>query len=728
MRCKVLLGVLLVSVCLDAAAQDASFNRAHQRFHQLFNQRVPVRNTLVPVLGRDVAWPVDGSVSSAKGGGSADLPSRRWFPGEWEEVQAVVVAWPYSYFDADVPESERASHMASPLLTGVADIYRYVNDDWTFDHVGPYVACPDTLSGTADDTASLLPVMMHVIDAIQAGEAEAWISIESAADSAVVLRQMRKAGLAMTRYRWICGPRNAFWFRDNGPICFYYGAQDSVGMLDFAYYPERPLDDSLSFLLASQTGLRHFASTLEWEGGNCVVDGAGFCLTSDAVYSANADTVGSLCWNGCDTSSLRYRHKRSLTSTQVRDTLHALIGGRRLAVVPRLRYDGGTGHVDLYADMLDENDFVFSAYPDSYRRWTDYRLVATNIDTLCSYRSVVGRHYRRRTIPFPAMDDGSTFQSQVWYNRYYTRSYSNHTFVNRLIIQPCFSPVVDGQPTADWDRANLQQIAAAYPGYTLYPIDVRAFDGLGGAIHCITKQIPADNPLRILHASLVGHKGADFNDVPITLTARVTNRSGIAGVELHYRIDGGEWRTVAMQSTADAEPLYTCQMEALHVADGQRAVVDYYISATAQNGKTATKPMTALQGGYFTFDVDNGTNDNSEDDPSNGRPSANPDFPFVPHSDTDPLTAVTEADAGQQVGTFYPNPATEAVSIRLSSVVGERCTVQLFDAHGRRLHEASLTEVADGVFTLRTAALPAGVYTVVFASPGCRQVRRFVKM
>ena len=129
------------------------------------------------------------------------------------------------------------------------------------------------------------------------------------------------------------------------------------------------------------------------------------------------------------------------------------------------------------------------------------------------------------------------------------RTYSNHTFVNDLILQPCFSAVSNGQPTAAWDRANIEALKAAYPGYTIYPIDVREFDGSGGALHCVTKQIPADNPVRILHKSVVGNAVAmRGHDIPVS--AIITNRSGISHAECIYRVtDGdvrGDWDTIAL--------------------------------------------------------------------------------------------------------------------------------------------------------------------------------------
>lgn len=70
------------------------------------------------------------------------------------------------------------------------------------------------------------------------------------------------------------------------------------------------------------------------------------------------------------------------------------------------------------------------------------------MDSLCSYTTIFDRPYYRTDIPFPCTDNGGSFSNQSIYNSSYTRTYSNHTFVNDLILQPCFSAVVNGQPSA----------------------------------------------------------------------------------------------------------------------------------------------------------------------------------------------------------------------------------------------------------------------------------------
>ena len=131
---------------------------------------------------------------------------------------------------------------------------------------------------------------------------KAWVRVEKASDTATVRSTLTRMGLRHNNVRFIIGAGNSFWYRDCGPICFYYGDQDSVAMLDFTYYPGRALDDSLPSLIHQQMNIPNYINTIEWEGGNCLVDGAGFLLSSDAIYSNNNDSYGQLTWDGTSTS------------------------------------------------------------------------------------------------------------------------------------------------------------------------------------------------------------------------------------------------------------------------------------------------------------------------------------------------------------------------------------------------------------------------------------------
>ena len=724
------------------------------------------------------------------------LPEDRvWFPGEWEEVKAIVVTPYYTY----TPDSNLGSgnFSADPIVTGVAEYYRYnPSRGWISMNIyGPYKSEMDT-------TSTFGRVFFSLMDGIQRGHAEAWVRVEKETDTAKVLRTLTRLNMRHDNIRFIIGPGNSFWYRDCGPICFYYGDQDSVAMMDFEYYPGRALDDSLPSLIYRQMNIPNYINTIEWEGGNCLVDGAGFLLSSDAIYGNNSDTYGQITWDGHDINSIQYTNKPRLTQSQTRAALHDLLGQRETHILPAYQYDGGTGHIDHYADMCEENGFVFSVMPDNYRTWADYSTGARNIDSLCSYTSIFDRPYYKTTIPFPSKDNGANFASQREYDQQYTRTYSNHTFVNDLILQPCFSAVVNGQPSAAWDRANIEKLKEAYPGYTIYPVDVRDFDGSGGAIHCVTKQIPADSPIRILHKSIVG-SADDMRGSDIPVSAIITNNNGIDHAECIYRINEGEWNTIPLNANGNKfsaviptaainERIIDTQfnpgtridstlssVDTTFIIDSTFAYVDtisldsvytydttfnytynylydtvdytdtltqlrdtlitfqYYLSATNGNGKTITKPMTAHQGGYYSFYFDGDLmplDSNRYDFSTEPRPATDITFLFDAnrtHRDTStapepPTVGINTPTDESAFGQFYPNPATAQANIRINLGNGGDYSVAIIDNLGRTVHTSTLHTAGTIVYTIRTDRMASGLYTVVFTGNGQTISRRLV--
>lgn len=717
---KIVLMLAAAAVTLGAAAQGQQPTEQMMReFRQTIQKRDISRHHLETNIPLSAAAPASKKASKA-------LPEDRvWFPGEWEEVKAIVVT---PYYDYSPLESQGAGYwMADPLVTGWATYYKYTAGGWSEQGMGPYKA-------TMDTNSTFGKVFFYLMDGIQLGGAEAWVRVEQINDTSKVIRTLTRMGLRHDNVKFLVGPGNSFWYRDCGPICFYYGDEDSVAMLDFTYYPGRALDDSLPSIIYWQKGIPNYQTDIEWEGGNCLVDGAGMVVSSDAIYSNNADRYGQITWDGQNINTLTYKQVSPLSQSQVRQGLHDLLGQRSTYVIPAYRYDGGTGHIDLYADMYDENGFVFSVMPDDYSSWRDYQTGAQNMADLCSYQSFFERpYYTMATLPFPSKDNGSNFNSQTEYNNSYTRTYSNHTFVNNVILQPCFSQVVNGQPSAQWDRDNIAAIAAAYPGYTIYPVDVREFDGSGGAIHCVTKQIPADSPIRILHKNIHGEMtaGLGSNDLPVS--AIITNNTGIAHAEVVYRVNGvGDWQTLNL--TANGNRWYgNFPFSQLNTVVES---VEYYISATSNAGKTITKPMTASQGGYYSFSF--GTDalvDSSWFDFDTTAVDMN-DITFTfgsnwateDQSEQNPQHLAIESveEVEQAFGQFYPNPATDKANLIIDLGNGANYAVTIFDQTGRIIYNGKLQSSGKVIYTVDAARLAAGVYNVVFSNSDTQVVRRLI--
>ena len=709
------LTAMIIAVNVFAQTEQNEKTRMQKEIFKTFHSRDMANKPLKKNIPISAA-------PATKGNSGKTLPEDRvWFPGEWEEVQAIAVSPFYNY---KVPGQENNMYWyADPLVTGYAQYYKYTNfSGWQEAGVGPYIKM-------IDSTSDFGKVFFYLMDGIQLGGAQAWVHIENPEDSAVVIRTLTRMNLRHDNVRFILGGGNSFWYRDCGPIAFYYGDQDSVAMLDFTYYPERALDDSLPSLIHQQMGIPNYQTKVFWEGGNCLVDGAGMLFTSDAVYSANALNYGQYVWDGQDINTLAYDNRPSLSRSQTKEAFRQLIGQRATHILPAYKYDGGTGHVDLYADAWDENGFVFSVMPDQYSNWTDYRTGQKNIDSLCSYKSLFDRdYYTMATLPFPSKDNGSNFSSQTEYNRNYTRTYSNHTFVNNIILQPCFSSVVNGEPTAQWDLDNIEQIKKAYPGYTIYCVDVREFDGSGGAIHCVTKQIPADNPVRILHKNIHDTIAlGEMTEIPVS--AIITNRSGIAHAEVVYRDNEGEWDTVSL--TANGNRFHGV----LPILADTTHTVEYFISATSNNGKTITKPMTANQGGFykFTYNGNNTVFDSTMFDfDTLPMPAENITFVFgnswvtLDTNAVRPVGIEEVEDMEESFGQFFPNPASDHANLQINLGDGQNYNVTIIDQSGRTIHTSYLQAAGQIVYTINASRLATGVYNVVFSNNSQKIVRRLI--
>ena len=109
-----------------------------------------------------------------------NFPDLVWFPGEWEEVKAIVVSPHYMYLVPGKENDER--YGAKPLFEGYAE-YIFMKDRYTPAEKyggGPYVTYLDTDSEYGK-------IFLRIMDGIQKGGAEAWVRIESDEDEEKVL-------------------------------------------------------------------------------------------------------------------------------------------------------------------------------------------------------------------------------------------------------------------------------------------------------------------------------------------------------------------------------------------------------------------------------------------------------------------------------------------------------------------------------------------------------------
>ncbi len=633
--------------------------------------RVPSQERMEAIYNQTKS--VSAGVNEKKSTQALTMPNDMWYPGEWEEVQAIVVTWPY----ISVMKNNQSSQ-ADPMLEHLG-----FDNNNNFDSIISYPYTPSSNTG-------YVKVFADLITGIQKG-AQVWINLCQPEDTTIIKNYMNKVGQPLTNYRFFFSYVNSFWYRDCGPVAFYHGDKDSLAFLDFEYYPGRALDDMLPIKLGEQANIPVYTTSIETEGGNILVDGVGKFFSSDALYAANQDTQGQFyLTDPANKNSYAFKTKTSLTRQQVNDSINHLTNLTPM-MLPKLRYDGGTGHIDLYADMWDESNFVFTKYPDQYSSWVDYTTARKNVDTITSLYTTYGTHFKKSYIPFPTMDNGNNFSSQSNYNSSYTRSYTNHTFVNNYILQPVFNNGTSGAVKPD--SIAIQEIKKRYPGYEIIPIDVRSFDGSGGAIHCITKQIPAENPIRIMHNPVDADVTAFNNGYEIAATA-INKRYGIKEVYCDWRVKSNNPNAPFTKTTLASQGNNVYKGTIGSTAQASDSL-EYYIVATANNDKVMRKPITAPKGYYQIYKgkyYDYGLNR---------------------------YTGISNVSSsnGFEVGNFFPNPATNQARIEISNPQMKQFDVQIFNNLGQLTYTTSINERSENmVFEINTTSFAKGFYSVIFSN------------
>jgi agmatine/peptidylarginine deiminase len=617
------------------------------------------------------------------------VPNDMIFPIESDEVQAILMTWIYD----------------TRNLNG--DYAEQLFDGWGLPYSGGYtleqvVSAPDT--ATNSDYAKLFA---HLANGIQQ-HTQVWINIWAGEDSTAIKQYMINRGTPLTNYRFFVHPGNSFWYRDCGPVAFYYGDNDSIAFMDFEYYGGRPLDDQIPKFIGQDMGFPVYTNTIEYEGGNILLDGVGSLFTSSAVYDNNEDSYGLYYRDSTSSYGYSYQTKSPLTESQVRDSLTHLLNLTRCTVLPALQYDGGTGHIDLYADMWEETGFVAAQYPPAMSALSDAVRVEKNLDTMTSKLSYFGSPYAKVRIPLPAKNNGQWYTSQSQYNSTYTRAFSNHTFVNNAIMQPVFcDATLSGSNIGDTagNRKALEIMSDCYPGYHFEAIDVRAFDGFGGALHCITKQIPAENPVRIYHNPIRWFNPNQMNGIP-TLNILSQNRSGINHVTVYYKnINATTWDSITCNSVGNN--MYQAVLNSINFASTTRDTLIYYISSTSNNGKTITKPMTAPQGYYkLIYGTDVYNADQSNIYASICCQPAPKDF--------------------DNIGQIYPNPASSSATVTLpQSLTNDNLSYKIINLKGQVL---SFDKIAKGStsLTIDVHNFSSGAYWVVFSDGNLTQNRKLI--
>ncbi len=594
------------------------------------------------------------------------LPDNIRTPGEFEEVQAVMIQWPSYSFDKD-------TNQIYPYYGGKGDYYNSATKQWEERDIA------FELLDIYPEYSEQPIIWSQLANAIQQ-EAEVWIVIPAlAADDTTNLKTyLASQGMALTNHRFILAPNsvNGFWMRDYGPWGFYYGDNDDIAIADFQYYPGRPLDDEIPAQIAEMLGYSHYDSPVEIEGGNFMSDGFGNGFYSDVLYGNNADNVGKM-----------YESKTPMDMDQVDEEMAKILGLKNNVVLKHLSNDGGTGHIDIYLKQYDHESMIATKYPEEMPASSDITTVQNNLDLIAGYTTANETPYYVDRIFLPHDDDGTYVKYLSQNPDLQARGFVNGLFVNKTFIFPSFSNDADGyQQDTEAAIARYKQLL---PGYNIVPIDSRYLAPMGGAIHCITMQIPAENPVLYKHKS---YRGAQEEKNIYSFKVEIDNHSGIEYSNLYFRVrnSGLDWQKVELAKVDDTFAT-AVDMAVLDIKD----TVEYYFESMTNNQKKTVYPITAPDG-YFSFWF--------KDDTS------------------------IEEDSELSDIKLYPNPIRNEATLELYSTLETEATLSIFDLLGGKIANLGVANLRQGTNSIHfnVPNVAAGVYILKLESAEITTTQKIV--
>ncbi len=437
-------------------------------------------------------------------------------------------------------------------------------------------------------------------------------------DTNYIKSLMATYGVVSGNITFIPAWTETLWIRDYGPFTAYEytGNRYQRLFLDARYSDyNRPKDDSIPVQLATNIfQIPYYHIPLDFEGGNIIFDGLGRGFGSKRILDQNP----------------------SFSETQVADTLRYYFGLYDFVFLEKLENSGGGiwSHVDMYMKMIDNETFIIAEYPDSL---PDYNTIEKNVQTILNLTNMLGRSYKVHRLPAPVKDDGTYASTQ----HDEMRTYTNSIMINDVVVIPSYN-----LPS---DLVAKQIYKDLLPGYQIKMVDARSLTPNYGAIHCITRQIPPNDMMRIKHAK---YQGGIAYQPTINLVCHAQCNQPVDSLFLLYRIHP-DTLYQKMSFNFSCPNSYT-DISNLSMSD----TVSYFIQAKTYDNKELNLPIPGKKGPYtFWFD---------------------------------PNAEIHEGICENKRFRVFPNPASEYFILH-NPYFTEECFIEIYTISGQHIYSDAFT-------------------------------------
>jgi agmatine/peptidylarginine deiminase len=380
----------------------------------------------------------------------------------------------------------------------------------------------------------------------------AWIVVGSSSEQSQVESYLTGQGVPLTNVEFLIRSTNSVWMRDYGPWLMYEETGDR-GIVDFIYNRPRPQDDAFPGWLGGHWGIPVYGPDLTHAGGNFMVDGYGTAMASTLVYDENPGQ----------------------SEAEIDSIMRDYLSVDRFVVLQKLNYEY-TGHIDMYLKFVDPGRLLVGEYQPGQ---PDYSIIENNVAVLETLTSAYGEPYEIVRIPMPNVYSGVV------------RSYTNSLTVDDMVLVPTYGISLD-----DSALAIYQDL---YPSYDIVGLDCSSIIQSGGAIHCVTMQVPTTDLIFIHHVPLPD-TAVSPDDFRVEAGFEGCGHADVDSSELWVR-----WNTTGIPPF-DSLPMHSMRGDSFYadipIQDAGTTVYYYVHAANPQYPNT--HPLYAPENGVHSFYVD----------------------------------------------------------------------------------------------------------------------------
>lgn len=288
-----------------------------------------------------------------------------------------------------------------------------------------------------------------IITAVR-GKMIVYLLIADEYEQKLVQDELKIRRISPRTVRFVKMLHDTMWVRDYGPI-YAQHSDGSRWIIDVDYTEAgRTCDDDVPVHLAGMLKCNRLRLPIELDGGNLLTNGEGLFLVTNDLVERNKG--------------------RGYDEAKITKLLKDFLGARQVVYLEPLVGEP-TAHVDMFATFTDAGTLVLG----KYRKVDDEanaQVLDRNAARLAQVKTAKGG-LRIVRIPMPVHDD------EVW------RTYTNVLYANNVLLVPVYPGFDDGG-----EVEALNAYAKLLPGWTIFTVDANNLIPHGGALHCISGNVP----------------------------------------------------------------------------------------------------------------------------------------------------------------------------------------------------------------------------------------------